>query len=95
MGNPAKTTIIATCPVGAAPSISVCPGSYVRMGKKKLMMSVTINLSASLDAAIKTLANARPLWTVSRSAKVTRIAQVDAVRLTIVQPLPHVTLEER
>ncbi len=78
-GNPARTTIIVMFRAGAAQSINVSPESYVRMEKKKLMMSVTINSNAFHDVATRTLTNAHLLWTASKSAKVTRIALPDAV----------------
>jgi hypothetical protein len=45
-------------PHGAAQNTNVSLGLFARMAKKRLMMSATINLNASPDAAIRTLRNA-------------------------------------
>ena len=80
---------------GAVQSTNASPASSVRMARKRSMMSVTTNLSASPDAAIRIPRSALPLLTAFRNAKLTKIALPGAVVSGTAQPPIHVHLGGR
>jgi hypothetical protein len=77
---------------GAVQSTSASPDSSVRMARKRSMMSVTTNSSASPDAAIIIPRSAHPSLTAYRNAKLTKIAPPAAAASGTAQPLIHVHL---